>query len=50
MSLDDRIPATQALVDSPFIPGTRTQYAWDSVSLTAILSCPRRYYYQIVEG
>lgn len=50
MSLDDKIPATQELVDSPFIPGTRTQYAWDSVSLTAILSCPRRYYYQIIEG
>ena len=50
MSLDDRIPATQELVDSPFVPGTRSQYAWDSVSLTAILSCPRRYYYQIVEG
>lgn len=50
MSLDDRVPATRRLVDSPFLPASRTQFAWDSVSLTSILSCPRRYYYSIIEG
>lgn len=36
--------------DSPFIPGTSVQYAWDSVSLTSAMSCWRQYYYTIVRG
>ena len=36
--------------DSPFLPGTAIQFAWDSTSLTTILSCPRRYKYGIIEG
>lgn len=36
--------------DSPFLPNSQVQFAWDSVSLTSILACPRRYQYQIVEG
>lgn len=38
------------LPDSPFLPGTTLQYAWDSVSLTAALACWRRYRYSIIEG
>lgn len=50
MSLDHILPAAQQGIDSPFLPGTRTQYAWDSVSLTSILSCPMRYRLSIIEG
>jgi hypothetical protein len=53
MSLDEKIPyaLTEAPEhDSPFIPGTKIQLAWDSVSLTSILSCPRRYQLSIIEG
>lgn len=50
MSIDAYLPAADTLVDSQFLPDTKIQYAWDSVSLTAILACPRRYQYAIVEG
>lgn len=51
MSLDDKLPAAFSTApDSPFLPGSTVQYAWDSVSLTNILSCPRRYQYSIIEG
>lgn len=35
---------------SPFLPGTYIQYAWDSTCLGALKTCPRLYYYQIIEG
>jgi hypothetical protein len=50
MSLDDRLNVAAQLVDSQFISDITIQYAWDSVSLTSILSCPRRYQYQILLG
>jgi len=52
MSLDNILPASAQYVDSPFtdVNGYQVQYAWDSVSLTSILSCPRRYQYTIAEG
>lgn len=52
MSLDHLIPAASQSPDSPFISihGVDVQYAWDSVSLTSILSCPRRYQYSIIQG
>lgn len=37
-------------VQSPFIPGTNIQYAWDSTSLSTILECPQRYKLRIIEG
>jgi hypothetical protein len=37
-------------VQSPFIPGTNIQFAWDSTSLSTILECPQRYKYKIIEG
>jgi hypothetical protein len=36
--------------ESPFHPGTAVQFAWDSTSLGTLKDCPRKYYYQIVEG
>lgn len=51
MSLDDRLSAAATLEpDSQFLAGTNVQYAWDSVSLTSILSCPQRYKLSIIEG
>ena len=50
MSLDDKLNVAAQMVDSQFIAGTNVQYAWDSVSLTSILSCPRRYQYSIIRG
>jgi PD-(D/E)XK nuclease superfamily len=35
---------------SPFLPGTKIQFAWDSTCLGLIKSCPRKYQYEILEG
>lgn len=35
---------------SPFLPGTRIQYAWDSTSLGMLKTCPRLYQYVMIEG
>jgi hypothetical protein len=35
---------------SPFLEGTRIQYAWDSTSLSWLKACPRQYYYNMIEG
>lgn len=35
---------------SPFLPGTKIQYAWDSTSLGYFKTCPRLYYYHMIEG
>ena len=37
-------------VPSPFLPGTKLQYAWDSTSLGLLKTCPRLYQYVILEG
>jgi hypothetical protein len=50
MSLDDKLNVAAFHIDSQFVEGTQIQYAWDSVSLTSILACPRRYQYQIIQG
>src|SRR5262245_43799757 len=36
--------------DSPYLPNTNIQYAWDSVSLGALKTCPRYYQLSILEG
>lgn len=36
--------------DSPFLPGTRIQFAWDSTSLGWLKECPRKYQYSMIEG
>lgn len=51
MSLrDDKLNVAASMVDSQFLPGSTVQFAWDSVSLTSIMACPRRYKYQIIDG
>lgn len=35
---------------SPFLPGTKIQFAWDSTSLGYIKTCPRLYQYHMLEG
>jgi hypothetical protein len=35
---------------SPFLPGTKAQYAWDSTSLGYIKTCPRLYQYVMLDG
>jgi hypothetical protein len=37
-------------VQSPFLPNTNIQYAWDSTSLGYLKTCPRLYYYHMIEG
>lgn len=34
---------------SPFLPGTRIQFAWDSTSLGWLKTCPRLYQYSMIE-
>ena len=35
---------------SPFLPGTQVQYAWDSTSLSDFKKCPRYYQYVMLDG
>lgn len=35
---------------SPFLPGTKIQYAWDSTSLGYLKTCPRLYQYIMLDG
>lgn len=35
---------------SPFIIGTKLQYAWDSTSLGWLKECPRKYQYSMIKG
>ncbi len=35
---------------SPFLPGTKIQYAWDATSLGYLKTCPRLYQYHMIEG
>lgn len=35
---------------SPFLPGTKIQFAWDSTSLGWLKECPRKYQYSMIEG
>lgn len=41
---------TPATAPSPFLPGTKVQYAWDSTSLGLLKTCPRLYQYTIIDG
>lgn len=41
---------TSTETQSPFLPGTKIQYAWDSTSLGYLKGCPRLYYYTMIEG
>src|SRR5258705_8541888 len=41
----NQVQGADAVVPSPFLEGTKIQYAWDSTSLEALKKCPR--YYQL---
>lgn len=41
---------TPTATQSPFLPGTNIQFAWDSTSLGYIKTCPRLYQYIMIEG
>lgn len=41
---------TIAETQSPFLPETKVQYAWSSISLELIKVCPRKYQYVMIEG
>jgi PD-(D/E)XK nuclease superfamily protein len=36
--------------ESPFLDGTKVQWAWDSTSLGWLKECPRKYQYHMLEG
>ena len=36
--------------DSPFLPNTNIQFAWDSTSINLIKTCPRLYQYTMIDG
>lgn len=38
------------MLSSPFIDGTKVQWAWDSTSLGWFKECPRKYQYHMLEG
>jgi hypothetical protein len=35
---------------SPFLPGTKVQFAWDSTSIGLLKTCPRLYQYVMLDG
>lgn len=39
-----------APAQSPFLPGTNIQFAWDSTSLGYLKTCPRLYQYVMIDG
>ncbi len=41
---------SQPLTLSPFLPGTKVRYAWDSTTLGAFKTCPRLYELQYIDG
>jgi PD-(D/E)XK nuclease superfamily len=41
---------TEAMPQSPFLPGTKIQFAWDSTSLSYLKTCPRMYQYTMIDG
>src|ERR1700735_4326398 len=41
---------TDTTVQSPFLPSTKIQFAWDSTSLGYLKTCPRLYQYIMIEG
>lgn len=38
------------MADSPFLPNSNIQIAWDSTSLDLLKTCPRKYQYVMLEG
>jgi hypothetical protein len=38
------------VTETPFLPGTTKQFAWDSTSLGWYKECPRKYYFSMIGG
>lgn len=38
------------MIESPYLPGTQIQFAWDSTSLGYLKTCPRYYELTMIEG
>lgn len=48
--MTETLPQTEPAEPSCFLPGTKTQYAWDSTSLSWLKTCPRLYQYSMIEN
>lgn len=48
--MTDQTNGVPPIVQSCFLPGTNVQFAWDSTSLGYLKTCPRLYYYHMIEG
>jgi hypothetical protein len=49
--IDDKSLSTEHVHSpSPFLPGTKIQYAFDSTTINDLKTCPRLYYYKHIEG
>lgn len=46
----DESTLTPTTTHSPFLPGAKIQYAWDSTSLGYLKTCPRLYQYIMIDG
>lgn len=49
MRMEGYTPSYSA-VQSPFLPGTKLQFAWDSTSLGYLKTCARMYQYILIDG
>jgi hypothetical protein len=47
-TIDER--ALTTISQSPFLPRTKIQFAWDSTSLGLFKECPRKYQYTMIDG
>ena len=46
----DQVQGADTPIRSPFLEGTKIQYAWDSTSLEALKKCPRYYQLTIIDN
>jgi hypothetical protein len=49
-TLDESTLTERSITHSPFLPGTKIQYAFDSTSLGLLKTCPRLYQYTMLDG
>lgn len=46
----DHLPTDSTDTQSPFLPGTNIQFAWNSTCLGLLKTCPRLYQYTVIDG
>lgn len=49
-TLDESALTERSITYSPYLPGTKIQYCWDSTSLGLLKTCPRLYQYTMLDG